>query len=175
MHVIFLSEKKKTFSVCNTHVCIEKGVLPGAVISRRERNDFFPMAESTPVGKSDRRFGARSRGWSFAWINARAETTLLSADAVAHFVFLGIQTYIRRRNTRGLSDLDTRVHTRIGRSCGWIRDWTGMREGKRKKKRKSPFRHWSSWTLWQARRSKQALLPFYMYILYIPQVLGTEN
>jgi len=99
----------------------ENGVLPGAIISLWERNGsvLFPDGkESTPVGKSDRRFRARLVHGSFMWINARAETTLLSADAVAHFVFLGIQTYIRRRNTRGLSDLDTRVHTRIGRRCG---------------------------------------------------------
>lgn len=74
----------------------KSGVSPGAVISHRERNGFvfFPDGkESTPVGKSDRRFGAWPHGWSFTWINARAETTLPSADAMAHFVFLGIQTY----------------------------------------------------------------------------------
>jgi len=47
MLVISLFEKKKkTFSICNTYVCVEKGVLSAAVISRREKNDFFPMAKS---------------------------------------------------------------------------------------------------------------------------------
>lgn len=82
-----LSFSKRTFLfpkgfLVSVHTfCTENGFLPGAVISRRKRNGsilFSNSKESTPVGKSDRRFGARPHGWSFTWINARAETTLLS-------------------------------------------------------------------------------------------------
>lgn len=149
--------------------CTENGVLLGAIISRRERNGSVLFLDGQRVNASWQKRSSLRGGWSFTWINALAETTLLSADAVAHFVFLGIWTCIRRRNTCGLSDLDTRVHTRMGRRCGWIRDWTGN-EKRRESGGRERGREESIQTLRQLNPLAVRASPFFLsfYTVYSP-------
>lgn len=83
-HPHFTLSRKRLFCLSKetcTHVLCKKRDSSRWLFWCWENETLFFFSngkESTAVGKSDRRFGARSLGWSFTWINARAKATLCS-------------------------------------------------------------------------------------------------
>lgn len=160
--------------------CTKNGASPEAVISRRERKRLRLFSRRQRVNASWQKWsslrGTAPHGWSFTWINARAETTLLSLP----MQWRTLCFWAFRRTAEKYTRFVWLGHARIGRRCGWIRGWTEKREDERKREKerkgKSPFRHWGSWTLRQGHGGpSKPFFPFICALLYIPQVLDTEN